>query len=67
MKAVLGLLLGFLIGVGCRIANIPLPAPPVFVGALLVLAMTLGYSLIDRVAPNRKAQQRNNCGGPTGR
>ncbi|WP_244859387.1 DUF1427 family protein [Shewanella dokdonensis] len=44
----------------------PLPAPPALVGALLVLAMTLGYSLVDRVAPHREAEQRKNCGGPNG-
>ncbi|MCL1075546.1 DUF1427 family protein [Shewanella dokdonensis] len=66
MKIVLGLLLGFVIGIGCRLAEIPLPAPPALVGALLVLAMTLGYSLVDRVAPHREAEQRKNCGGPNG-
>lgn len=66
MKVILGLLLGFLIGVGCRVANVPLPAPPVLVGALLVLAMTIGYSVIDRLVPLRQAQHKKNCGGPNG-
>ena len=39
----IGLLLGFLIGVGCRWFDLPLPAPPKIVGALLVVAMTLGF------------------------
>jgi XapX domain-containing protein len=34
-----GLLLGFLIGVGCRWFDLPLPAPPRIVGALLVVFM----------------------------
>ncbi|MBD9528795.1 MULTISPECIES: DUF1427 family protein [Paracoccus] len=38
-----GLLLGFLIGSGCRWFDLPLPAPPRIVGALLVVAMTLGF------------------------
>ena len=38
-----GLALGFLIGVGCRWFDLPLPAPPRIVGALLVVAMTLGF------------------------
>jgi len=43
MEAVLGLVLGFGIGAGCRWFDIPLPAPPKLVGALLVVAMTLGF------------------------
>ena len=43
MSEILGLLLGFLIGVGCRWFDLPLPAPPRIVGALLVVAMTLGF------------------------
>lgn len=35
--------LGLAIGAGCRWFDLPLPAPPRLVGALLVLAMTLGY------------------------
>ena len=38
-----GLLLAFAIGVGCRMLDIPLPAPPRLQGALLVLAMTVGF------------------------
>ena len=48
MKIALGLALAFAIGVGSRLAGIPLPAPPVLIGALLVLAMTLGYVVTDR-------------------
>jgi len=35
--------LGLCIGVGCRWFDLPLPAPPKLVGALLVVAMTLGF------------------------
>ena len=42
-SALIGLLLGFLIGVGCRWFDLPLPAPPRIVGALLVVFMTLGF------------------------
>lgn len=38
-----GVLLGFLIGAGCRWFDLPLPAPPRIVGALLVVFMTLGF------------------------
>jgi XapX domain-containing protein len=43
IAALVGLLLGFLIGVGCRWFDLPLPAPPRIVGALLVVFMTLGF------------------------
>lgn len=66
MKVVIGLLLGLAIGVLCRIAEIPLPAPPALVGALLVLAMTTGYIVTDRFAAHREARHRHLCGGPTG-
>ncbi|MGP1255846.1 MAG: DUF1427 family protein [Kiloniellales bacterium] len=42
-SALIGLTLGFLIGAGCRWFDLPLPAPPRIVGALLVVAMTLGF------------------------
>lgn len=43
ISALFGLALGFLIGAGCRWFDLPLPAPPRIVGALLVVAMTLGF------------------------
>lgn len=65
-KFVAGLLLGFGIGFGCRALGVPVPAPPVLVGALLVVAMTSGYLLADRALTRREAQHRRDCGGPTG-
>ena len=47
MNAALGLLLGFAIGAACRWFDIPSPAPPRVVGALLVVAMTLGFLATD--------------------
>jgi len=44
-----GLVVGFLIGVGCRYFDIPAPSPLVLPGALLVAAMTLGYNSTDRL------------------
>lgn len=38
-----GIGLGFLIGAGCRWFDLPLPAPPRLVGALLVVAMSAGF------------------------
>jgi XapX domain-containing protein len=42
-NSLIGLALGLLIGAGCRWFDVPLPAPPRLVGALLVVAMTLGF------------------------
>jgi XapX domain-containing protein len=66
MKIMLGLVLGLLIGAGCRLADIPVPAPQALVGALLVLAMTVGYIATDQFASHREARHRQLCGGPTG-
>ena len=66
-KTVIGLALGFGIGFGCSLLAIPVPAPPVLVGALLVVAMTLGYTLTDRyLARARPCRQQGDCGGPSG-
>lgn len=37
-----GLATAVLIGIGCRLLDLPLPAPPRWQGALLVVAMTVG-------------------------
>ena len=39
----IGITLGFCIGAGCRLLDIPVPAPPRLEGALLVVAMSLGF------------------------
>lgn len=66
MKVVLGFVIAFLIGVACRLAALPLPAPPVLIGALLVVAMSTGYVLTDRFAAHREARHRALCAGPSG-
>jgi len=65
MKATIGLVLAFLVGFGCRTFGIPSPAPPMILGALLVVAMTIGYIAVDRVM-TRPAEHARNCGGPRG-
>ena len=66
-KTAIGLILGFVIGLGCSLLSIPVPAPPVLVGALLVVAMTAGYIGADRfLCSRRPKEQVSNCGGPTG-
>jgi XapX domain-containing protein len=47
--ALLGIALGLAIGAGCRWFDVPLPAPPRLVGALLVVAMTLGFLGTDLI------------------
>ncbi|MTI09940.1 DUF1427 family protein [Curvivirga aplysinae] len=67
VKVALGLFLGFVIGFGCAFFSIPVPAPPVLIGALLVVAMTSGYILADKyICPLKANAQAKNCGGPSG-
>jgi len=66
MKIALGLMLALAIGFACRWVAIPLPAPPVLIGALLVLSMTLGYVAVDRLAAHRACKTKDLCGGPSG-
>jgi XapX domain-containing protein len=68
MKMLVGAIVAFLVGVGCRYFDIPVPSPPVLPGALLVVAMTLGYSITDRSLSRnaRVATTSQLCGGPTG-
>ncbi|AKF85722.1 XapX domain-containing protein [Myxococcus sp. MISCRS1] len=47
--ALVGVALALLIGAGCRLLDIPLPAPPKLQGALLVVAMTVGFLLGERL------------------
>ena len=65
MKIMFGFILALLIGVICRLTGIPVPAPPVIVGALLVVAMTMGYLLADRYA-RHPAKLMKYCRGPSG-
>jgi XapX domain-containing protein len=66
-KLLLGIALGFCIGLGCRALGIPSPAPPAIVGSLLVVAMTIGYVSTDTLLGKRGAKNFHHCGGPTGR
>jgi XapX domain-containing protein len=65
MKSAIGLVLAFTLGFGCRAFGIPSPAPPLIIGALLVMAMTVGYIAVDRWAGS-PAQSAPDCGGPSG-
>jgi XapX domain-containing protein len=52
--AIIGLLLGLVIGAGCRFFDIPSPAPPRLIGACLLLAMTVGFVTADYILPQGK-------------
>jgi XapX domain-containing protein len=49
IKTVVGLLLGLSIGIACRWFDVPVPSPPKLIGALLVVAMTVGYIATDKL------------------
>jgi XapX domain-containing protein len=65
MKSMIGIVLAFALGFACRAFGIPSPAPPLILGALLVMTMTIGYIAADRwmASPARHA---GDCGGPSG-
>ena len=48
MKSMIGIVLAFALGFACRAFGIPSPAPPLILGALLVMTMTIGYIAVDR-------------------
>ncbi len=43
----LGIIVALLIGGLVRLLRLPIPSPPTVTGALMVLAMTLGYLLTN--------------------
>lgn len=68
MKVFMGAVIAFLVGAGCRFFDLPVPSPPVLPGALLVVAMTLGYTIVDRSLSRtaRLVTTKHLCGGPSG-
>jgi XapX domain-containing protein len=71
LKMVVGSVLGLFIGASCRWFDIPVPSPPKLAGALLVVAMTVGYMVTDRLIATKfstkdPASTQEMCGGPTG-
>ena len=51
LKTAIGVALAFAIGAACRWIDIPVPAPNRLIGAVLVLAVTLGYLAADWALP----------------
>lgn len=68
MKFLVGLVVSFAVGVGCRYFDIPVGSPAVLPGAFIVLAMTAGYSWTNRILNDRIKPSTTShlCGGPTG-
>lgn len=68
MRLFMGVIISLVVGACCRVFDIPVPSPPVLPGALLVVAMTLGYSGTDRFfsRTTRVSSTRHLCGGPSG-
>jgi len=57
LKLIIGIVIAFLIGAGCRYFNLPLPSPPTVYGVLLIFSITLGYIVFDNILPkNTEAQ-----------
>jgi XapX domain-containing protein len=63
VKLIVGLMLGALIGIGCRVFAIPLPGPNAVLGALLGIAMATGYEVTDRVLSRRAGAAAAGAGG----
>jgi XapX domain-containing protein len=43
LQSIAGIALGLAVGAFCRWFDIPSPAPPRIIGALILIAMTLGF------------------------
>jgi XapX domain-containing protein len=56
VKILCGTLVAALIGVGCRLFEIPLPGPPAILGAFLAVAMATGYTVTDKVLTRARAE-----------
>jgi XapX domain-containing protein len=54
-KLLIAYLLAFGVGMFCKYFEIPAPAPPVVPGALLVVAMTFGYVVGDKILPKKNS------------
>ena len=64
-KTFAGIFLGLLIGSACRWFDIPLPSPPKLLGALLVVAMTVGYMATGNFLAARSTPNTAIADGPT--
>ena len=63
-KTAVGILLGLLIGAACRWFDVPVPSPPKLLGALLVVAMTIGYIATDKLLAVKVNAEKTNTAQP---
>jgi XapX domain-containing protein len=61
VKGMIGIVLGLLIGVGCRWFDIPLPGPPAIFGAVLAVAMATGYTTMNHLLTSQPRQRSANA------
>ena len=47
LKYLISVLIAFSLGFVCKMWGIPVPAPPMLLGALMIISITLGYMLTD--------------------
>lgn len=62
IKILVGLILAFLIGAGCRYFGLPVPAPPALMGVALIFMISLGFIVTDKLmtgdaAPEEKVSR----------
>jgi len=55
MKLVIGFVIAFAVGAACRWFDLPVPAPPKLIGAMLVLTTTVGYMATDSMLNRRQS------------
>ena len=58
MRLLIGILVSLAVGAGCRFFDIPVPSPPKLLGALLVVATTIGYMTADSFLEKRVERTR---------
>jgi XapX domain-containing protein len=58
IKIMISFVIGIAIGSGCRFFDIPVPAPPKLLGALLIVSITVGYLAADRLVTRRAGPGR---------
>ncbi len=63
IKSIIGLLIGLAIGAACRVFDVPVPSPPKLIGALLVVAMTVGYIATDKALAVKSNATRMTAAG----
>ncbi|CAN5632995.1 hypothetical protein BH10ACI4_BH10ACI4_33290 [soil metagenome] len=69
MKFLIGVVISFAVGAGCRYFDIPVGSPAVIPGAIIVFAMTAGYAWTNQIlnARGKLTTTSHLCGGPNGK